>query len=92
MTCVTKPHVENRHSAVSFLCYASNFHLNTQAVFSQFDEWKAKLLLQALRETGEEMARRRQSVKQVLSQHARDKARHGRGGARKPSHGADLLR
>lgn len=34
------------------------------------DSWRSKLLLQVLRETGEEMKRRRQTLQEVLARHA----------------------
>lgn len=42
------------------------------------DSWRSKLLLQVLRETGDEMKRRRQTLREVL---ARNAAERGGGGA-----------
>lgn len=48
-----------------------------EAVLPSLDSWRNKLLLQALRETGEEMKRRRQTLSEVLARHAAEAAEDG---------------
>ena len=52
-------------------CYPLHVCFQTQAVIPpDVESWRSQLLLQVLRETGEEMRRRRQTLKEVLARHA----------------------